>query len=145
MADTGIGLTPAQMGKLFQDFVQADASITRQVRRHRARSRDQPALLPMMGGDITVASEPGRGSTFTIRVPADCAPRAVAAPQDAALARTGTAQAGAPTILVVDDDQTVREVMERHLTRGFRGRHGERRARKGCSSRGNIRPRSRST
>ncbi|MBK8741007.1 MAG: response regulator [Betaproteobacteria bacterium] len=121
VADTGIGLTPAQMGKLFQDFVQADASITRKYGGTGLGLAISRRFCQMMGGDITVASEPGRGSTFTIRVPADCAPpRAVAAPTDAALARTGTAQAGAPTILVVDDDQTVREVMERHLTReGF--------------------------
>ncbi|MBK7471104.1 MAG: response regulator [Betaproteobacteria bacterium] len=121
VADTGIGLTPAQMGKLFQDFVQADASITRKYGGTGLGLAISRRFCQMMGGDITVASEPGRGSTFTIRVPADCTPpRAVAAPQDAALARTGTAQAGAPTILVVDDDQTVREVMERHLTReGF--------------------------
>ena len=121
VADTGIGLTPAQMGKLFQDFVQADASITRKYGGTGLGLAISRRFCQMMGGDITVASEPGRGSTFTIRVPADCTPpRAVAAPLDAALARTGTAQAGAPTILVVDDDQTVREVMERHLTReGF--------------------------
>ena len=121
VADTGIGLTPEQMGKLFQDFVQADASITRKYGGTGLGLAISRRFCQMMGGDITVASEPGRGSTFTIRVPADCAaPRGTAAPHDAALPRTGTAQPGAPTILVVDDDQTVREVMERFLVReGF--------------------------
>ena len=121
VADTGIGLTQEQMGKLFQDFVQADASITRKYGGTGLGLAISRRFCQMMGGDITVTSELGRGSTFTIRVPVDCAAsRAAAAPHDPALPRAGTAQSGAPTILVVDDDQTVREVMERHLAReGF--------------------------
>ncbi len=121
VTDTGIGLTPEQMGKLFQDFVQADASTTRKYGGTGLGLAISRRFCQMMGGDITVASEPGRGSTFTIRLPAEVGvAQPAAALRDAAAPRPSAAQPGAPTILVVDDDQTVREVMERFLTReGF--------------------------
>jgi len=121
VTDTGIGLTPDQMGKLFQEFVQADASTTRKYGGTGLGLAISRRFCQMMGGDITVASEPGRGSTFTIRLPAEVGvAQPAAAVRDAAAPRADAVQSGAPTILVVDDDQTVREVMERHLTReGF--------------------------
>ena len=121
VSDTGIGLTPEQMGKLFQDFVQADASTTRKYGGTGLGLAISRRFCQMMGGDITVTSESGKGSTFTIRLPAEVgAVQPAAAVKDAVAARPSTAAAGAPTILVVDDDPTVREVIERHLTReGF--------------------------
>jgi signal transduction histidine kinase/DNA-binding response OmpR family regulator len=121
VTDTGIGLTPEQMGKLFQDFVQADASITRKYGGTGLGLAISRRFCQMMGGDIKVASKPGHGSTFTIRVPADGAISPAAVPRrDAAAPRPGAAKSDAPTILVVDDDETVREVMERYLVReGF--------------------------
>jgi len=121
VSDTGIGLTPEQMGKLFQDFVQADASTTRKYGGTGLGLVISRRFCQMMGGDITVESEIGRGSTFTIRLPAEVegAQPAVAV-RVAAAPRPSTAQSGAATILVVDDDQTVREVMQRFLEReGF--------------------------
>jgi CheY-like chemotaxis protein len=119
--DTGIGLTPDQLGKLFQAFTQADASTSRKYGGTGLGLVISRRFCQMMGGDITVASEPGRGSTFTIRLPAEVGvAQPAAAVRDAAAPRPGAAQSGAPTILVVDDDQTVREVMERYLAReGF--------------------------
>jgi GAF domain-containing protein/CheY-like chemotaxis protein/anti-sigma regulatory factor (Ser/Thr protein kinase) len=121
VTDTGIGLTPEQMGKLFQEFVQADASTTRKYGGTGLGLAISRRFCQMMGGDISVASELGRGSTFTIRLPAEVgAVQPAAAARDAVAARPGAAASGAPTILVVDDDQTVREMMERHLSReGF--------------------------
>jgi hypothetical protein len=121
VTDTGIGLTPEQMGKLFQDFVQADASITRKYGGTGLGLAISRRFCQMMGGDITVASEPGRGSTFTIRLPAEAGvAQPAAAARDAAAPRPSAAQSGTATILVVDDDQTVREVMQRFLAReGF--------------------------
>ncbi|HSW32242.1 MAG TPA: ATP-binding protein, partial [Steroidobacteraceae bacterium] len=124
VSDTGIGMTPEQMGRLFQDFTQADSSTTRKYGGTGLGLAISRRFCRMMGGDITVQSEPGRGSTFTIRLPAvvkDIAAGAgTTAPPTAAALPPAAARAGAPQVLIVDDDPTVRDLMARHLTReGF--------------------------
>jgi signal transduction histidine kinase len=69
VADTGIGMTPEQMGKLFQEFSQASSSTASKYGGTGLGLVISRRFCQMMGGDITVESEVGRGSTFTIRLP----------------------------------------------------------------------------
>jgi two-component system, NtrC family, sensor kinase len=69
VADTGIGMTPEQMGKLFQEFSQASSSTASRYGGTGLGLAISRRFCQMMGGDITVESAPGRGSTFTIRLP----------------------------------------------------------------------------
>ena len=69
VADTGIGMTAEQMGKLFQEFSQASSSTASKYGGTGLGLAISKRFSQMMGGDITVDSEVGRGSTFTIRLP----------------------------------------------------------------------------
>lgn len=75
VTDTGIGMTPEQMTRLFGQFMQADSSTTRRFGGTGLGLAISQRLCAMLGGAITVQSEFGRGSTFTVRVPVR-APRA---------------------------------------------------------------------
>jgi signal transduction histidine kinase len=69
VSDTGIGMTPEQMGKLFQEFSQASSAMASKYGGTGLGLAISRRLCQMMGGDITVESAPGCGSTFTIRLP----------------------------------------------------------------------------
>jgi adenylate cyclase len=69
VADTGIGMTAEQQGKLFAEFSQADASTAQRFGGTGLGLSITRKLARMMGGDVTVASEPGKGSVFTVRLP----------------------------------------------------------------------------
>jgi signal transduction histidine kinase len=69
VADTGIGMTAEQQAKLFQDFTQADSLTARRYGGTGLGLAISRKLARMMGGDVTVASEAGKGSIFTVRLP----------------------------------------------------------------------------
>jgi signal transduction histidine kinase len=69
VVDTGIGLTAEQQAKLFQDFTQADSLTARRYGGTGLGLAITRKLARMMGGDVTVTSEPGKGSVFTVRLP----------------------------------------------------------------------------
>jgi signal transduction histidine kinase len=69
VADTGIGMTAEQQAKLFQDFTQADSLTARRYGGTGLGLAISRKLARMMGSDVTVASEPGKGSVFTVRLP----------------------------------------------------------------------------
>jgi CheY-like chemotaxis protein len=129
VSDSGIGMTPEQLAKLFQAFSQADASTTRKYGGTGLGLALTRRFCQMMGGQVTVTSELGKGSTFSIQLPAEApdqaepaaaataVPRANPPPGEAARAATPD---GRETILVVDDEATAREIIRHHLTReGF--------------------------
>jgi hypothetical protein len=62
-------MTPEQQAKLFEEFSQADQNDRPAIWRHRARPGDHAQARAHVGGDVTVTSEPGKGSVFTVRLP----------------------------------------------------------------------------
>jgi signal transduction histidine kinase/ActR/RegA family two-component response regulator len=110
VADTGIGMTSKQQAKLFEEFIQADSSTARQYGGTGLGLAITRKLARMMGGDVTVASEPGKGSVFTVRLPAGAAPLAKTESGSANGRSTRT-----DSILVIDDDATARELLSDHL------------------------------
>ena len=123
VADTGIGMTEEQRGKLFQRFVQADSSTTRKFGGTGLGLSLTKAFVEMLGGTVSVESEPGRGSHFEVVLPASYVePK----PEDAIpVGATGlTGEHGRrELVLVIDDDPNQRELMTRFLHReGFEAR-----------------------
>ena len=108
--DTGIGIPPERQHRLFRSFSQVDASTTREYGGTGLGLAISQRLTEAMGGSIDVDSEPGRGSTFAVRLPL---PRGEQGPDVVA---TPPAQLPGRTALVVDDNATNRRILRRQLT-----------------------------
>src|SRR5438093_1215912 len=117
-------MTGEQTRKLFKAFTQADASTTRKYGGSGLGLAITRHFCQMMGGDVTVESELGKGSTFTIRLPAVVTTHKPAKHETTSIAkevRLPEPAADASTILVIDDDPTVHDLMRRFLMKeGFR-------------------------
>ncbi|MEW5772445.1 MAG: transporter substrate-binding domain-containing protein [Thermodesulfobacteriota bacterium] len=108
--DTGIGMTPEQAAKLFQAFSQADTSTTRKFGGTGLGLSISKRLVELMGGDIRVASEPGKGSTFTFTVTCGLQKEAQARRAKAVGDLRGM------RVLVVDDSATSRDILVEALS-----------------------------
>jgi signal transduction histidine kinase/CheY-like chemotaxis protein/HAMP domain-containing protein len=117
VSDTGVGMTEKQLGQLFQAFSQADATTAQRFGGTGLGLAITKHFCTMLGGDVTVESTPGEGSTFTIRLPDQgVAPAATESPVLAAAPADGRA-----TVLVVDDDAAVRSLLAKTLEKeGYR-------------------------
>ncbi|MSU59424.1 MAG: response regulator [Pedosphaera sp.] len=109
--DTGIGMTPEQLGKLFRAFSQADDSTSRKYGGTGLGLALTKKFCQMMGGDIRVTSEPGKGSVFSIELPAICAKPASAPAVPSPSTTTFKARSGSDCILIIDDDPAVHDLL----------------------------------
>jgi CheY-like chemotaxis protein len=130
VADTGIGLDEDQKARLFQSFSQADPSTSRKYGGTGLGLVISRRFAQMMGGDISVDSELGRGSVFTVRLPrAASQPVAESSARPSSTAASRAVSSVRPTVLVVDDDRAARDLIVRGLVKeGFRAitaRNGE--------------------
>ena len=115
VSDNGIGMSEEQIGRLFQEFSQADASTTRQYGGTGLGLAISRRLCRLMGGDITVTSTLGEGATFTVRLPAEAAPPLAVAAMAPAATGLAASQRCRATVLVIDDDPTARDLLTTYL------------------------------
>ena len=108
VADTGIGMTPAQQNRLFEEFSQADSSTAQRFGGTGLGLAITRKLARMMGGDVAMTSEPAKGSVFTVRLPGSASTLAASSTK-------GNRRPGAGCVLVIDDDATARELVTHNL------------------------------
>jgi signal transduction histidine kinase/ligand-binding sensor domain-containing protein/CheY-like chemotaxis protein len=117
--DSGIGMTEEQVGKLFQPFIQADVSTTRQFGGTGLGLTITRRFCQMMGGDIAVESEYGKGSRFIVKLPAQ-EPYLSLRPLPASQTEPAPLKETLGTVLIIDDDPAVHDLMKRYLSKeGF--------------------------
>ena len=119
VSDTGIGMTPEQQDRVFEAFSQADASTARDFGGTGLGLTITKTFCRMMGGDVTLTSSPGKGTTFIIRLPTEVREPDVESTADSRSIVAPLNMEGKP-VLVIDDDADTRQVLKRFLNRkGF--------------------------
>lgn len=116
--DSGIGMSPEQLSKVFEAFAQADSSTTRKYGGTGLGLAITKKFCEMMEGQIEIASELGKGTTFTVRLPrlAGPAPNSTASLESLAAA-TAAARGSAGHVLVIDDDPVTQDLLQSFLIR----------------------------
>ncbi len=116
ISDNGIGMNKEQLDRIFQPFVQADASTTRKYGGSGLGLMISREFARIMGGDVSVESELGKGSSFTVRIPV-----AVELTQQSTPGQTRSSSVAGPVhVLVIDDHSATQDLMQRYLQReGF--------------------------
>jgi signal transduction histidine kinase/CheY-like chemotaxis protein len=134
IGDTGVGMSPEQAARLFEPFTQADSSTSRKFGGTGLGLTISRRFARMMGGDISVSTELGKGSTFVLTLPSN-----VSVGQDAPteLRAASSDSISVPTVLVIDDEPAIHELLTRALAKhglkvegAFGGEEGLRLARK---------------
>ncbi len=115
VSDTGIGMTEEQLGRLFQRFAQADETTTRKFGGTGLGLAITKAFSRLLGGDITVESTLGVGTTFTLRLPAYMPEQQTY--EDGSAVPGHEDKEDRQTVLVIDDDAGQRDLMVRFLER----------------------------
>ncbi len=135
VSDSGVGMTAEQISRLFTPFTQADSSTTRRYGGTGLGLTISRKFVEMMSGEITVESEEGRGTKFTMTLPRVIQEEPAQATRAAEV--RGKSDAVSGTVLAIDDDPTVHDLLRRTLaSHGFRvesafsGEEGIRLARK---------------
>lgn len=113
VADTGMGIAPEQQARLFESFQQASASVSRHHGGSGLGLVVSRQLVTLMGGSLSVASQPGQGSTFEIQL--DLAPSFSAPPPVDTAPPAGLESLAGARILVVEDDLTNQTLMRAWL------------------------------
>ena len=117
VADTGVGITDAQMVRIFDPFEQAEPTISRS---HGGSGLGLPIcrhLVEAMGGKIEMKSRPGEGAVFTVNIPFEPLPEVQTPAAKPAFAKRDRAHYPPLRLLVVDDDQDMRTLAEIMLPR----------------------------
>ena len=119
VTDTGIGMTPDQLAKLFEEFSQADASISKRFQGTGLGLAISKRLAQLLGGDIRVQSDEGVGTCFSVWVPAALEQETSdAPPADSATSQTIDTidDHGKTTVLIIEDDTNSRDLLARYIT-----------------------------
>jgi len=113
--DQGIGMTEDQLAKIFDPFTQADSSTSKEFGGTGLGLTITREFSRKMGGDISVTSEVGKGTVFSMSILADCRNLDVVNTDDYDFTASEIAD-DAPLVLIIDDDRNVRDLLRRNLT-----------------------------